>query len=82
MRWESWYPSKASKAGDKRVKTWFALWPVKIGNDCRWLERVTVEFELKIKKYPWYIGHTYFGMRPMFVWEIVQFVERPNHEQW
>lgn len=29
--------------GDTRTKTWFAIIPVTIDNDCRWLEMVTVK---------------------------------------
>lgn len=28
---------------DTRIKTWFALFPVIIDNECRWLETVTVK---------------------------------------
>lgn len=42
MRLTTWYP--AAK-GEKRVTSWFAFWPVKLGNDFRWLETVTVEWE-------------------------------------
>ena len=31
------------KLGTERVKTWFALFPVRVGRETRWLEKVTVE---------------------------------------
>ena len=33
--------------GTKRIETWFALFPVTIGRETRWLEKVTVEQEYK-----------------------------------
>lgn len=40
MRWTVEEP----KHGDIKVKRFFAVFPVKIGNEIRWLEFVTVEF--------------------------------------
>lgn len=39
MRWK-W---KNPEDWDTRIKTWFALWPVIIENECRWLETVTIK---------------------------------------
>jgi hypothetical protein len=38
--------------GAKTSWTWFAMWPVTIGNETRWLERVTVEYQ-------WFSGYLY-----------------------
>ena len=64
MRWKSWFPASI---GEKRVKTWFAWLPVKINNDCRWLERVSVEFELKMALATRYDRYPY--------WDKVRFVD-------
>lgn len=42
MRWTQTYPPSL---GEGRVKSWFALLPVRIGYETRWLERVTVRQE-------------------------------------
>jgi hypothetical protein len=36
-----------TELGTERVKTWFALFPVSIGRETRWLEKVTVKQEYK-----------------------------------
>jgi hypothetical protein len=41
MRYRCWYPAKL---GDKRISYWFALLPVNIEGEVRWLEWVTVEW--------------------------------------
>lgn len=33
---------KAKKEGTERIRTFFALFPVQVGDDTRWLEKVTV----------------------------------------
>jgi len=38
MRW-----TKIKAVDSERVKTWFALLPVTIGDETRWLERVSVK---------------------------------------
>lgn len=48
MRWTSWYPACV---GERRTSSWFALWPVQIGNDVRWLEKVAVEWEFCVYFY-------------------------------
>lgn len=35
------------KLGAVRIKSWFAVFPVTIGNETRWLERVTTKQEYK-----------------------------------
>lgn len=42
MKFTTWYPAAQ---GEKRTTTWFAILPVTLGNDCRWLEKVTVQWE-------------------------------------
>lgn len=44
MRWK--HVSNPSQ-GDVKIKSWFAFLPVKIGDDYRWLERVTVEYHFR-----------------------------------
>lgn len=44
MRRQTWYPAKL---GDKRTHTSFAWLPIKLKNDWRWLEKVTVEWEYR-----------------------------------
>jgi hypothetical protein len=72
MRLTTWYP--AAK-GDKRVTTWFALWPVKLGNDFRWLERVTVEWE--------YVEEHHFfpPCAPYLKWQPIRFVDTQLMEE-
>lgn len=72
MRWKSLYPADV---GDKMVKTWFALWPVKIGNDCRLFERVTVEFELKMDMYDVYRKNIFLRKEPHYYWCKVRFID-------
>lgn len=33
---------KRSRRADRREKTFFAFWPVRIQNEFRWLEKVTI----------------------------------------
>ena len=40
MRWKYIDPPPLPHS---RILSWFAFWPVVIGDECRWLERVTVE---------------------------------------
>ena len=42
MRFQSWYPALK---GDTRVITKFAFFPIKFGNDVRWLEIVRIKWE-------------------------------------
>ena len=72
MRWKSWYPADV---GDKRVSTWFAFLPVKIGNDCRWWETVTVEFELKMDMYDVFRRERFVRKEPHYYWRKVRFVD-------
>jgi hypothetical protein len=44
MRFQNWWPADL---GDKRISSWFALIPVTLGNETRWLERVTVEWQVE-----------------------------------
>lgn len=42
-----WYKHKP-KMGDKKIVTKFALFPIEIDNEVRWLEKVTIEMEYGI----------------------------------
>ena len=41
-----------SEVGDSRTKIWFAFFPVTIGHERRWLEKVTILQEYKHIPYP------------------------------
>ena len=41
-----------------RIKSWFAIFPITIGNETRWLERVTVKQELLKKYYTYQEGYS------------------------
>ena len=43
MRWTARKPVTITTSGTYRVRSWFALLPVTIGPETRWLERVAVE---------------------------------------
>lgn len=62
MKTINWYPAEK---GDKRIRSWFALFPVTIGNETRWLENVSVEYE-----YRFYGG----GLSPTMKWQKNRFV--------
>jgi len=47
MKSQTWLPASR---GDRRISGWFAILPVWIGNDFRWLEWVRVEWEYKEKE--------------------------------
>jgi hypothetical protein len=65
MRWIK-KGSKKPTRGDARIKTWFALWPVTLNNEVRWLERVKV-----LQKFDEYItGHGGF----VSGWENIRFL--------
>lgn len=66
MRWNSW---RIAADGDKRVSSWYALLPVRIGVEVRWLERVSVEWE-----YRYYTT----GLNPRLRWEKVRFTEQTS----
>ena len=63
MRWAT---NVGPKIGDIRVRSWFAFFPVHIGNEVRWLERVTVREQ--------YDGCRDYGQ----VWIRLQFVKNPT----
>lgn len=42
MKWH-YEEKKIVEVNDKRIRTFFALFPVFINGDARWLEKVTVE---------------------------------------
>jgi hypothetical protein len=44
MKWTKIEPPEIPD-GAIQTKTWFAWWPITIGRETRWLERVTVEFQ-------------------------------------
>lgn len=72
MKWRSWYPANE---GDKRIATHFAYLPVKIGNDCRWLEFVDIEYEHVCSKSSVYWRGKYQGESTYFYWKKVRFVD-------
>lgn len=72
MKWKSWFPAMV---GDTRVKSWFALLPVKIGNDLRWLEKVTVEYQLQIIIYDHYWCGVFQGTTEEPEWVKIKFVD-------
>jgi hypothetical protein len=41
----------APRYGDRKTVTKFALFPIKIGNELRWLEYVTMELEFRISEW-------------------------------
>jgi hypothetical protein len=43
MRWTARKPVTIATSGTTRVRSWFALLPVTINSETRWLERVAVE---------------------------------------
>jgi hypothetical protein len=43
MRWTARKPETIALRGSMRVRSWFALLPVTINSETRWMERVTVE---------------------------------------
>lgn len=45
MRWTT---EPDPEDGDRRTTSWFALWPVTIGTETRWLERVSVLEEYRV----------------------------------
>jgi hypothetical protein len=56
MRWSS---SSPDRQRPNLVRRWFALWPVTVGGETRWLERVTVEYQDS----PYFFGEGYTGYR-------------------
>lgn len=55
-----------AKEGDTRIKPWFAFFPVEIGNEVRWFERVYVK-QVYTK--------SIYGGRVVFYWADVEFVD-------
>lgn len=43
---------KHPKIGDKRIVTFFLFFPLRIGDESRWLETATYEEEFKITRVP------------------------------
>lgn len=73
MRRTTWHPAKA---GDERIVTFFAWWPIQLGNDWRWLETVTVRYRCAIRNINWLPG----GPNYQPVWEKVEFVKNENQQ--
>ncbi len=67
MRWKTW---KGAAEGDKRKSTWFALIPISINGDFRWLEKVTVEWEYS------FVANSFPG-RARLKWHKIRFVDEP-----
>jgi len=55
-----------AQEGDSRIKSWFAIVPVEIGNEVRWFERVSVK-----QVY----NKSIYGGRVVFYWADVEFVD-------
>lgn len=72
MKWKSW---SNGFVGETRVKSWFAILPVRIGSDCRWLERVTVEYKLTMRKYDYYWCGRFTHSGHEFEWVQKRFVD-------
>lgn len=68
MRW------KVEPEQKERIKTWFALVPVSIGDDIRWLETVTVK-----QRKEWQIKHTKFGPRKAYDYSNISFVDKKEN---
>lgn len=71
MRKVTWYPASR---GDRRITSFFAFFPVQIGNDFRWLERVTIEWEYTDR------NAILPPCTPYLKWQIVRFVDRKYPE--
>lgn len=69
MRFTDW---SFAKEGETRTQTWFAIWPVKIGNEIRWLERVTVEW-----KYI-YVNAFLPPCMPYLKWQKMRFIDEQS----
>lgn len=52
MRFTSKQLPSTAYIGSKEIVSWFAILPVQIGRDIRWLEKVHVEYEFE--KYEYY----------------------------
>lgn len=68
MKKITWYPANK---GDERKVTFFAWWPIQLGNEWRWLETVTVLYRCAIKDRNWFMGGPDFGP----VWEKIEFLD-------
>lgn len=68
MKKITWYPAEE---GDERIVTFFALWPIQLGNDWRWFETVTVRYRCFIENRNWLPGGPNFGP----VWRKIEFVK-------
>lgn len=64
MRINNWL---MADPGDTRTETWFAIFPVRISRETRWLEQVTVEYE-----YRFYGG----GWSPCYKWQKNKFIDQ------
>lgn len=65
MRWKSW---RGAAEGDKRNSTWFAILPIIINGDFRWLETVTVEWEYN------FVSNNFPG-RARLKWHKLRFID-------
>jgi hypothetical protein len=66
-----WHDKPSPKIGDTRTRSWFALLPVKIKGETRWLEWVTVVDTL--------VNDGETGDVPFNIWD-VQFADRMTKE--
>jgi hypothetical protein len=58
--------SRKYYVGDKRVTEKFLWWPVRVGNEVRWLEKAKIKYELTDTMDPTTGGHIY--------WKAVEFL--------
>jgi len=54
-------------SGSSRVVKKFAWWPIRIGKEARWLERVTIRQQYVFNGYSW--------DTPIYVWFNVEFLD-------
>lgn len=71
MRWKqrASKPKRKPKVGDVRVKRWFAIFPVTIKGETRWLEKVTVKQVYLSENYRNELGE----LKTMYEWNNVEF---------
>jgi len=77
MRWKKKDPKPKPpkpRVGDKKIKMFFALFPVRINKDYRWLEYVTVEYEFIA--YEVYIEER--GFDTWYKWDRLRFIDKEN----
>ena len=58
--------ARKSKLGDIRTLTWFALFPVTIKNETRWLEMISVLYEYRVIEQDHETGNRYGWVKTNF----------------